>query len=287
MTQLLLNALISGSIFALVSVSLALTYKLFKYLNFAHGQSMVVGAYLFYFFTVQLGWGIIFSIFPTFFVILLLTYVFSKFFVKPFLSYGSSVTFLASIALAVLLESVFSILFGSNIKSLVVENHVISWSGALITPVQILIILSTIIILSVLLYFIYKSSVGRKITALSYNSLAAQSLGINSGSINYIVSVVAISITAYAGILVGYDVNMSPTMGASFLIKAFAIMLISGFGNIGAVVISSYLLAILESYAVGLNIVSMGYLDAFTFFIILFVLLVKPRGLFYKKERVI
>ncbi|MEI6529764.1 MAG: branched-chain amino acid ABC transporter permease [Candidatus Falkowbacteria bacterium] len=287
MTQLLLNALIAGSVYALVSVSLALTYKLFKYLNFAHGQSMMIGAYLFYFFTVQLGWGAIFSIFPTIFLIFLLAYLFLRLFVKPFLNYGSSITFIASIALAVLIESIISIFFGSNIKSLILTNNVINLSNALITPIQILTIISTFVILGLLIYFIYKSSLGRKISALSENSLAAQGLGINSRSINYLVSVIAMAITGYAGILVSYDVNMSPTMGSSFLIKAFAIMLISGFGNIWAVVISSYLLAIIENYAVGLNLISMGYLDAFTFVIILFVLLVRPQGIFYKKERLI
>jgi branched-chain amino acid transport system permease protein len=101
--------------------------------------------------------------------------------------------------------------------------------------------------------------------------------------------IVCTLLAAYAGILVGYETNLQPTMGAAYTIKAFAAMILGGLGNIWGTVIGSYLLGFVENFAIGLDFggysLPAGYKDAFAFVIILLILLVRPQGLFGRAKR--
>ena len=116
--QLIVNALISGSIYALAAMGLAMAYGLMKVLNFSHGHMMMVGAYVFYFFSAQLEMGIVKAAVCTALACGVLGWIFLQIFIIPFYRYGALITFLSTLCLATVLESVVSMLFGVNVKSL-------------------------------------------------------------------------------------------------------------------------------------------------------------------------
>ena len=97
-------------------------------------------------------------------------------------------------------------------------------------------------------------------------------------------------LAAYAGVLVGYETNMQPTMGSAYTIKAFAAMVLGGLGNLWGTVLGSYLLGLVENLSIGLDFggysIPAGYKDAFAFMIILCVLLFRPQGLFTRHKRI-
>ena len=97
-------------------------------------------------------------------------------------------------------------------------------------------------------------------------------------------------LAAYAGILVGYESNMQPTMGSSYTIKAFAAMILGGLGNVWGAVVGSYILGVVENFSIGLDFggysIPAGYKDAFAFLIILIMLLFRPQGIFGTKQRI-
>jgi branched-subunit amino acid ABC-type transport system permease component len=96
-------------------------------------------------------------------------------------------------------------------------------------------------------------------------------------------------LAGFAGVLVGYETNLQPTMGQTYTIKAFAAMILGGLGNIWGTVAGSYLLGLVENLAIGLDFggysLPAGYKDAFAFVIILLVLLFRPTGLFNTASR--
>lgn len=96
-------------------------------------------------------------------------------------------------------------------------------------------------------------------------------------------------IAAYAGILIGYEMNLQPTMGNAYTIKAFAAMILGGLGNIWGTIAGSYILGLVENLSIGLEFggysIPAGYKDAFAFAVILLVLLFKPLGLFNSEAR--
>jgi branched-chain amino acid transport system permease protein len=289
--QLLVNALIAGSIYALASSGLSLTYGLLKILNFAHGHLMMVGAYCFYFWSAQQGFGLWASALLTAVFMLFLSSVCLKIFVLPFTVYSYVLSFVTTLALSTILESSVSMLFGVNVKSLTtgVEINSIEIWGIFITPIQIVIIVSALVILFLLGALIHLTPIGRRIRALSEHTFAAEGLGISKTFTSYGVFMLGTLLAAYAGILVGFETNMQPTMGNAYTIKAFAAMILGGLGNIWGTVAGSYLLGLVENLSIGLDFwgysIPAGYKDAFAFAIILAVLLFKPKGLFLSESR--
>lgn len=289
--QLLVNAMIAGSIYALASAGLSLTYGLLKILNFAHGHLMMVGAYAFFFVHVQHGFGLVTSALLTVLMIILVSVITLVVFVLPFTKFSFFLVFVTTLALSTMLESLVSIFFGVNVKTLAAGMRISSMEiyGVYITPIQILIIASAVILLSLLAFVIHSTSIGRKIRAISEYPQGAQSLGISKTKITVGVFTAGVLLAAYAGILVGYETNMQPTMGHAYTIKAFAAMVLGGLGNIWGTIAGSYILGLVENLSVGLDFgpysIPAGYKDAFAFFIILLVLLFKPKGLFNTRSR--
>jgi branched-chain amino acid transport system permease protein len=136
---------------------------------------------------------------------------------------------------------------------------------------------------------VHRTSLGRRIRAIAENPSAAEALGISRKKITLGAFLFSAILAAYAGILVGYETNLQPMMGNAYSIKAFAAMILGGLGNVWGTVIGAYLLGFVENLSVGLDFwgysVPSGYKDAFSFVIILFVLLVRPQGLFGTKGR--
>lgn len=290
--QLLINALISGSIYALISVGLALTYGLLRILNFAHGHLMMVGAYLFYWCNTQLGLNLLHSAMLTALLTLFLAVLTLKIFILPFSKFNFILVLVTTLGLATLLESAVSIVFGVNVKSLTSDTtQSIQFASIFITPIQILIILSAATILSAIAWVVHTTSFGRRIRALSEMSYAAQALGISERKTTSLVFSVAVLLTVFGGVMIGYETNLQPTMGNSYTIKAFAAMILGGLGNIWGAVAGSYILGVIENFSIGLEFGSYslpaGYKDAFAFLVILLVLLFKPSGLFNKRGRTV
>jgi branched-subunit amino acid ABC-type transport system permease component len=289
--QLLINSLITGSIYALAASGLCLTFALLKVLNFAHGHMMMLGAYLYLLFAVDLQWAIPQASVMALISMGLVGAVTLAVFVTPFMRFSPLLPFVTTLALSSMLEAIVSIAFGVNVRSLSSgdELNSIEFLSVFITPIQILIILSALVILVFMALVIHGTGLGRRVRALSENSHASQALGIKARRINFGVFVLGAILAAYAGVLVGYETNLQPTMGNAYTIKAFAAMILGGLGSIWGTVIGAYILGFVENMAIGLDFggysLPAGYKDAFAFLIILCVLLIRPQGLFGSRAR--
>jgi branched-chain amino acid transport system permease protein len=289
--QLLVNSLIAGSIYAIASSGLCLTYGLLRILNFAHGHFMMVGAYVFYLATVENEWGLANGSLFTILVMLPVSIVCLRVFVMPFTRYNTMLPFVTTLALAAIFEALISIVFGVNVKSLNagVSIESIEIYGVYITPIQIIIIASALVLMFGVGLVIHFTSLGRKIRAVSESTFAAEGLGISQSRISFLVFGASILMAAFAGIMVGFETNMQPTMGNSYTIKAFAAMILGGLGNVWGTIAGSYILGLVENLSIGLDFwgysLPAGYKDAFAFVIIVAVLLFRPKGLFNTSTR--
>ena len=310
--QLLVNALIAGSIYAIASSGLSLAYGLLRVLNFAHGHLMMVGVYIFYFLTVEQEIAIIPAGLLTAAAAVGLGCATYRFAIQPFAKQSFLLTLVATMAAAQVLESVISMIFGVNVKSLspgVAADSIeinltrlfttarsatsasINDTSIYITPIQILIIISAVVLMIAVSVLIHHSSIGRKIRALAQHTHGAQSVGVNEAAICYGVFTLGTLLACYAGILVGFETNLQPTMAASYTIKAFAVMILGGLGNLWGTFLGSYILGLVENLSIvvvigGYSLPS-GYKDAFSFLIILLLLLFRPEGLFGTKRRTV
>jgi branched-chain amino acid transport system permease protein len=289
--QLLVNALISGSIYAIASSGLSLAYGLQRILNFAQGHFMMVGAYAFFFARVLHEGSLAEAGLVSLLVMLVLGLSSLYIFVLPFSAYSPLLPFVTTLALGAMLESCVSMFFGVNVQSISrgLEFESLEFGGVYITPIQILIILSAVVLLGALALVVHGTSFGRKVRALSEHRYAAASLGTSYTSTTILVFCLGAVLSGYAGILVGLETNIQPTMGGSYTIKAFAAMTLGGLGNLWGTVLGSFLLGLIENLSIGLDFggysLPAGYKDAFAFVIILMVLLIKPEGLFRRVGR--
>jgi branched-subunit amino acid ABC-type transport system permease component len=289
--QLLVNSLITGSIYALAASGLCLSFALLKILNFAHGHMMMLGAYMYLLFALDLEQSLVTASLLAAMSMTLIGMLTLSIFVTPFMRFSPLLPFVTTLALASMLEAVVSMVFGVNVRSLSTGEELASleFAGVFITPIQILIISSALVILATMAIIIHGTGLGRRVRALAENSHASQTLGIQARRINFCVFVIGTILAAYAGVLVGYETNLQPTMGNAYTIKAFAAMILGGLGSIWGTVIGAYILGFVENMAIGLDFggysLPAGYKDAFAFVIILCVLLIRPQGLFGSRAR--
>ncbi len=292
--QLLINALITGSIYAIASSGLALTFGVSRILNFAHGHWMMLGAYMFYAFFAMADCGVWLSSLLCFFSMLGLGSLSYFVFIRPFVRLDPLLAFVSTLALSAILESAVSLIFGVNVLSFMMNDYGQSMSFEsigqfFITPWQIIIIISSVLILCALAVIIHYAGYGRSLRALAENPEACTALGTNGNRKLLSCYLLSVTLASIAGILVAFETNLQPTMGQNYTIKAFACMILGGFGNIWGAICGSMILGLIENLSVGLDFAGYslptGYKDAFAYFMILLTLLIRPQGLFGKKDR--
>ena len=176
-----------------------------------------------------------------------------------------------------------------NVKSFDTPLTSYNFFGMFITPSQLVIIASALSVMILMGLIIHCTSWGRVLRALTEHPESVAALGISDRLFTGVVFILGVLLAAYAGVLVGYETNIKPTMGAQYKIKAFAAMVLGGLGNVWGTIIGCYVLGLLENLSVGISLgswsIPSGYKEAFSFVIILFMLLVKPYGLFGKPPR--
>lgn len=289
--QLLVNALISGSIYALASSGLALSYGLLRILNFAHGHFMMLGAYFFYALHIEAGIGVFAASAGTVIGVATVACLSMATMIIPFAKSNFVLAFVSTLTLSIMFESIVSMVFGVNVKSLSVGSELTSWEfhGVYVTPLQVLIVCLALLCLGLLAFCLHCTSLGRRLRAMAQFEVGAEALGINCRRMQYLVFVFGALLAALTGVLVGFETNLQPVMGDSFTIKAFAAMVLGGLGNIWGTVVGAYLLGLVENLSIGLSFgdwsLPAGYKDSFAFLIVLFMLLWRPQGLFGRGRR--
>lgn len=283
--QLLFNSLVTASIYAFAGVGLALTYGLLRVFNFAHGHLMMLGAYLFFLLKYQINLSFLESLAGTLLLAVPLTFCVERCFIRPFLRFSPLVVFIATLTLGIAIEAAVSLYFGVDVKSLGYELGLESFevAGVFMTPVQLIILAAASVLLPVLAIVIHSTPFGRRLRAVAFDACAAESLNIPHNLFLFSTLVISTAFAFLAGVMVGYETSLFPTMGYTFTVKAFATFVLGGLGSIWGTIAGSLALGLLENFSIGMDLFGFslpaGYRDAFSFLVILGVLLWRPQGL--------
>ncbi|MBW3004160.1 branched-chain amino acid ABC transporter permease [Candidatus Woesearchaeota archaeon] len=280
-TQLLVNGLIAGAIYALVSSGFSLIYSTCKFIHFAHGATVAFSAYFLYFLFSVLGlnfWlSVIFAIvFASLFGLLMNIIVYEQLRKRKA---SSIILLIASFALLIFIESLILILFGADVKTIgyIKVAKGLEFIGAVITPLQIFIIATSVILLVLLYIIMKKTRIGKAMRAVSDNKDVAEIMGISSKRIYSWSFVIGSAIAGVAAILVGLEQNLEPMMGTNLIVKGFTGAIIGGIGSVPGAVLGSFLLGFAENF--GIWFLPSGYKDAIAFIILFVFLLFKPKGI--------
>lgn len=284
-----INGLSLGSIYALIALGYTMVYGIVQLINFAHGDVIMVGAYLSLYaipVLTTMGLPIWLAVIPAIIVCTLLGVLIERLAYRPLRNSPRIANLITAIGVGLLLQNLAMRFIGTESKQVrEVFNKKESFLG--ISPNTIIIILTTVILTILLQLFMKKTKTGKSLVAVSEDYVASKLVGINVDHAISITFAIGSALAAVAAIFyMSTYQQIEPTMGSMPGIKAFIAAVLGGIGSIPGAVIGGLILGICEIYTRAY--ISSQLADAVVFGILIIVLIFKPTGIFGKniKEKV-
>jgi len=306
--QQLINGLSLGSIYALIALGYTMVYGVLRFINFAHGEVYMVGAYIgfsiapriqesiyrifgepadLYTFHWSTTLGALLVLVGAMIFCAALGVLIEWLVYRPLRSRPRLTVLITAIGVSILLQNIVLTHYGATPQYFpeILPDHAIEGMGnVIITMNQIVIFAVTLLLLLTLHFVVMKTRIGTAMRALSFNPTAASLMGINISVVISFTFAIGSALAAAAGILQAiYNPSIDPLMGILPGIKAFVAAVLGGIGNIPGAAIGGFVIGILETMVVGY--ISPMYRDAIAFAVLILILLFKPTGLFGRTER--
>lgn len=282
----LVNGISLGSVYAIIALGYTMVYGIAKMLNFAHGDVIMIGAYVVLTLMTQAGVNPLLAVLISMAACTLLGITIEKVAYKPLRNAASPLAVLiTAIGVSYLLQNVALLIFGADTKSFIniITLPGLSLAGGqlTITGTTIVTIIACVVIMCGLTLFVNKTKPGRAMQAVSEDRGAAQLMGVNVNATISLTFAIGSGLAAIAGVLLcsAYP-TLTPYTGAMPGIKAFVAAVFGGIGSIPGAMVGGILLGIIE--ILGKAYISSQVADAIVFAVLIVVLLVKPTGLFGK-----
>ena len=273
-----------GSIYAIIALGYTMVYGIAKMLNFAHGDVIMVGAYVCFFamgnFNLPAAVGVLLAVV----VCTVLGIVIERLAYKPLRAAPSLAVLITAIGVSYLLQNSAQILWGAATKTFrpIVEGSLVLVPGQLsISYVAILSVVCCVIVMVALTLFTTQTKMGKAMRACSEDKAAAQLMGIDVNATISMTFAIGSALAAIAGVLMcsAYPV-LSPTTGSMPGIRAFTAAVFGGIGSVPGALLGGVLLGVIETFAKAY--ISTDLSDAVVFAVLIIVLLVRPAGLMGK-----
>src|SRR2546428_8802783 len=284
-----------------MAMGLTLIYSTIRILNFAHGAFFMAGAYIVWWLNTPesatrlfgtmipvsgLQIPLFVAVIPAVIIIFGAGVVTQKALILPLIRKPNTLitTLVATLALATILESVATVIFGggrfSYAEELIVGN--VRFGGLIVTYVEIIQFAVAIGVLVALYLFLKKSRIGIGMRAVAQDLDAASLCGINTQTIYLLTFGIGAALAALAGFLLTNIIFLSRSVGATPRTIAFIVVVFGGIGSVPGTTIASYVVALVQQYVTLLLDPSSGL--SFPFILMIAVLIIRPRGLFGFRE---
>lgn len=285
LAQLTINSIIAGSIYALIALSFNLIYGATKFFNLAHGVMAAIGGYSVFFLAKTLDINTYIAIIAAVLIAGLLGYGLDRFIYLPLRKRKAStmVLLVASIGVMIASQAIISIAFGSKFKTIsgrVDTQELYQIFGGSITQIQLIIFLTFILVMVGFVLLLYKTRFGKAVRAISDDEEVARITGINTNKIIGQIFFIGSGVAALAGILVGFDTGIVPTMGLNLLFKGVIAAVVGGVGSVYGGVIGSFLLGLFENF--GIWKIAGEWKEVIAFLLLILFLIFRPRGIMNK-----
>ncbi len=298
--QQLVNGLSLGSIYALIALGYTMVYGILRFINFAHGDVFMIGAFAGLYFHRWLSpflaglpnlLSALIILFCSMAVCSLLGVIIEKCAYKPLRKKGRLIMLITAIGVSLFLAYTAQLAFGATPRGFppLIDVHTFGGgSTPAVTSVQIIVLGVTVALLLGLRFIVMNTRTGLAMHALSLNPTAAALMGVNADSAISFTFALGSAMAGAAGVFYAlFYPAIDPFMGLTPGIKAFVAAVLGGIGNIPGAALGGVLLGVIETFVVAYspNIgVSSGYRDAVAFVILILILLFKPSGLLGKPE---
>ncbi len=280
-----INGVVLGSLYVLVALGLTLIYGVLLQINFAHADIMTFGAFSAYFFMHGLGGGYLLSIVVALVIGGVLGWAMNAVVFAPLRNKGSELLpLIATIGVSITMENAMLAWFGPIPYAFdsPYSNDVIRLGGIFITAQNVLIIVVSALTIGLLYAFMKFTFHGKALRAVSQDRETAGLMGINPDRLVMLTFVIASALAGMAGAMLGPVLVLTPFAGTSVIVKAFAIVIIGGFGNVEGTILAGLLVGLIESFTT--QYLGPGMIDIVVFGLLLLMLAVRPTGLIAEKR---
>jgi branched-chain amino acid transport system permease protein len=279
--QQVINGLMLGCTYALVALGYTLIFGLLRLIHMAHGEVLMIGGYVALVIIAYLHGNLFLAMLGAIVITALLGITIYAASIRYVEKGGHLSPLVSTIGVAIVLQEIFTKIFtGEKIafpQTLVFKN--IQVGGLSFNTVQIFIIVLSFAVMFVLYRILKGTMIGKSIRAVSENTETARLLGIRVPWIVILTFALASVLAGIAGVLVGIAYHsIYPLMGIEIGLKGLAIIIIGGMGNVVGAMFSGLLVGLMEVFSVAY--LSSSYKDAFTFGLMVLILIWKPEGLF-------
>ena len=284
--QHVVNAVILGSTYALLGIGLTLIFGIMRVVNFTHGELYALGAYAVFFLEVSLG--------VNFFLALVLAVIIGcavgaaiEFvLLRPLLDADIDTTMLVMIGAWIVMQNTELFYWGGVSKAIMTPfpDEPLQVGPIFVSWLRLFVLVMALILIAATYVLINRTKLGKAMRATFQDRDTAALMGVNIKGIYTATFAIGSGLAAAAGALLGPVFLVTPSMGDLASLKAFAIVILGGLGNITGATLGGFILAFVEE--IGAGYISSGYRDAMGFLIIIIVLLFKPTGLFARAERI-
>nr|MBQ8244910.1 branched-chain amino acid ABC transporter permease [Oscillospiraceae bacterium] len=284
--QYLINGISIGAVYAIIALGYTMVYGIAKMLNFAHGDVIMVGAYISFCVTNYLGLPAIVSVLAAMVVCTILGILIEGLAYKPLRGTPSLAVLITAIGVSYFLQNAAQLIWSSspkNFTSVVTMKPLSLFDGQLVITGEVLLTVGvSILVMAGLTFFTGKTRTGKAMRAVSEDRDAAQLMGINVNKTISMTFAIGSALAAVAGVLMCSTIpTLQPTTGAMPGIRAFTAAVFGGIGSIPGAMLGGILLGIIETFAKAY--ISTQFSDAIVFSVLIIILLVKPAGLLGKQ----
>jgi branched-chain amino acid transport system permease protein len=299
--QQLVNGLTLGSIYALVALGYTMVYGILELINFAHGEVVMVGALVaisLINLLLGIGWpvaaALVAALIVAMAVCMSLGFVIERVAYRPLRNAPRLAPLITAIGISMALQQLASLIWGRSYISFPAVFTVESWSWGevIVTSLQFIIVVVSLLIMAGLMWLIQKTPLGRAMRATAQNPAAAQLMGVNTHRIISLTFIIGSALAAVAGVMVAayYGVGHY-TMGFMLGLKAFTAAVLGGIGNLPGAMVGGLALGVVESLGAGYigdltgGVLGSNYKDVFAFLVLIAVLVFHPTGLMGSRAR--
>lgn len=276
--QLIINGLLLGGIYALISIGLTLIFGVVEIINFAHGEFLMLSMYASYWLFQLYGvdpYVSLFMVIPAFFAI---GWAVQRIIIQPIIHAPPLNQIFATVGMSLVLQNAALFFWKADYRTVRTAYSTVSLSGLMISTPRLVAFVFALAIIAALLIFLKRTYTGKAIRALAQEKRAAMLMGIDIYRMYKIAFGIGIACVGAAGAILIPIYYAFPTVGAMFVLIAFVVVILGGYNSLVGALIGGLIIGMVEAFS-GFFL-SPHLKEAVYFVIFILILLLRPAGLF-------
>jgi len=288
-TELIASGLITGGIYALVALGLNLQYGLMRILNIAHGEFLMLGAYLTWMVQTQFGVNPLLMVPVSFAMLMVLGWVIHWLCFRrltatsPNLDIFEARGLMVAFGLMFLVQNLVSYVWGGDLRGYDFLTDPVKLGGAQFAGNKLLVFALALVFAGALIALLRMTLLGKGVRALMQSPVGAQLVGIDTKRLHPLMFGIGLGLSGVAGCLLSMAYTISPSMGEPYTVTALIVITLGGFGSMGGALAGGLLLGVVE--AVGMHFTNPSLKALLSYVVFIGVLLLRPEGLFARRTR--